>query len=110
MPDVKVGMLEGLVNADTGRGIEGEHLVEEVESVGVGVGEQAGKWLLGHEGEVSDVLLGTGRADAAESLLVGCAEDVEDLVELVDIITALEEGSSAEELGKNTANRPHINY
>lgn len=64
---------------------------------------------LGHVGEVAHVLLGAGRADAGEGLLVGGPEDVEDLVELVDVIATLEEGAAAEELGKNAAYRPYIN-
>ena len=31
-----------------------------------------------------------------------------DLVELVDVITALEDGLAAEQLGQNTANTPHV--
>lgn len=34
---------------------------------------------------------------------------MQDLVKLVDIISTFEEGSTTEELGKNTSNRPDIN-
>lgn len=64
---------------------------------------------LGHVGEVAHVLLGAGGADAREGLLVGSPEDVEDLVELVDVVAALEEGAAAEELGENAAYGPYIN-
>jgi hypothetical protein len=73
-------------------------MVEQVQSVGVGVREEAGEGPLGHEGEVADVFLGTGRADARERLFVGRPQDMEDLVELVNVISALEEGAAAEEL------------
>ena len=73
-------------------------MVQKVQSIGVGVREQAWEGSLGHEGEVADVLLGTRRANAGECLFVGGAEDVEDLVELVNVISALEEGATAEEL------------
>jgi hypothetical protein len=42
--------------------------------------------------------LGSGRADAGESLFVRCSKDMKDLVELIDVISALEEGAAAEEL------------
>jgi hypothetical protein len=60
VPDVEVGVFESLLYADTGRRIEGEHLVEKVESVRVGLREQVGEWLLGHKRQVADVFLGTG--------------------------------------------------
>lgn len=46
-------------------------------------------------GQVADVFLRAGGADPREGLLVGRAEDVEDLVELVDVVSALEEWSAA---------------
>lgn len=109
MPDVKVGVLEGLLDTDTGRRIEGEHLVEKVQSVGVGLREQAGECLLGHERQVAHILPSTRRADTSKRLLAGSAEDVKNLVKLVDVISALEEGSTTQQLGKNTADRPDIN-
>lgn len=103
-------MLESLLNRDTRGGIEGEHAVEEVEGVGVGIGEEAVERDLGHEGEVADVFLGAGGADAAQSFFVGGAQVVQDLVELVDVVAALEEGAAAEEFGEDTADGPHVNY
>lgn len=47
--------------------------------------------------------MGTGRADAAEGFFVGGAEVVEDLVELIDVVAAFEEGFAAEELGEDAA-------
>jgi hypothetical protein len=73
-------------------------VVEEIESIWVGVREQAGEGALGHEGEIADVFLGTGRADAGECLFIGRSEDVKDLVELINVISALEKGAAAEEL------------
>jgi hypothetical protein len=32
------------------------------------------------------------------------------LVELVDVVAALEEGAAAEEFGEDTADGPHVNY
>lgn len=110
MPDVEVRVLESLLHADTGRGVKGEHLVEEVEGVWVGLGEQAGEGLLGHEWQVAHVFLGSGRSNARQGLLVGSSEDVEDLVQLVDVVATLEEGSAAQKLSQDTADRPNINY
>ena len=59
--------------------------------------------------QVADVLLGTRRADAGKRLFVGSAEDVENLVELVDVVATLEERATNKELGENTANRPNVN-
>jgi hypothetical protein len=61
-----------------------------------------------HEGKVAHILLGAGGADAGESFLVGGAEDVENLVELVDVVAALEEWAAAEKLGEDAAYRPYI--
>lgn len=109
VPDVQVGVLEGLLDGDTRGGVEGEHAVEEVEGVGVGVGEEAVEGDLGHEGEVADVFLGAGGADAAQGFFVGGAQVVQDLVELVDVVAALEEGAAAEEFSEDTADGPHVN-
>ncbi len=49
-----------------------------------------------------------GDHDARQRLLVGRAQDVQDLVELVDIVAALEEGAAAEELGEDAPDRPDI--
>ena len=101
VPDVEVGVLEGCLDGNSTRGVEGEHVIQQVQSVRVGVREQAGEGALGHEGEVAHVLLSSWRADAGERLLVGRSEDVEDLVELINVISTLEEGSAAEQLGQD---------
>lgn len=103
VPDAEVAVLEGLFDADTLRGVEGEHLVEKVEGVGVGAGEELLEGDLGHVGEVANVFLCAGRAYPGEGDFAGCAEVVEDLVELVDVVSALEEGLAAEELCEDTA-------
>lgn len=35
---------------------------------------------------------------------------MQDLVQLVDVVTALEEGLTTEELGQDTADRPDVNW
>lgn len=59
VPDVQVRMLKGLLNRDTRRRVERKHAIEQVESIGVGVGEQALEGDLGHERQVANVLLRT---------------------------------------------------
>ena len=110
VPDLQILVSEGLLDGDTRRGVEGEHLVEEIEGLRVGFGEELLEGAFGHVREVADVVLGTGRADAGEGFFVGGAEDVQDLVELVDVVTAFEEGTAAKEFGKDAANRPDIDY
>jgi hypothetical protein len=78
-------------------------VVQEVECVGVGVGEEAREDSLGHEREIADVFLGSGGANAGKCLLVRGTEDVEDLVELIDVISAFEEWASTEQFCENAA-------
>ncbi len=109
VPDVEVRVLEGLLDADAAGRVEGEHAVQEVQRVRVRVREERRERLLGHERQVAHVLLRARGADARQRLLVGGAQDVQDLVELVDVVAALEEGPPAQELGEDAADRPHIN-
>jgi len=43
-------------------------------------------------------------------LLVGSAEKVKDLVELVDVVAAFEEWLAAEKLGEDTTNGPDVDW
>ena len=60
MPDVQVWMLESGLDADARRGIERQHLVEQVEGVGIRIGEQAREGHFSHEREIADIVLRTG--------------------------------------------------
>lgn len=95
VPDMEVGVFQSDFDGDSGGGIECEHLVEEGESIGVGIGEEHWEGLFGHEREVANVFLCTGRANASKGLLVGCTKDMKDLVELIDVISAFEEWSAS---------------
>jgi hypothetical protein len=110
VPDSQVRVGKGLLDRDAAARVEGEHAVQQIKGVWVGVGEERGERLLGHVGQVAHVLLGAGRADARERLLVRGTQDVQDLVELVDVVAALEERPASEQLGKNTTDRPDIDY
>lgn len=109
VPDVQVGVLEGLLDGDTRRRIECQHAVQQVQRVGVGLGEQLLEGYLRHEGQVAHVFLCAGGSNACQGLFVGCTQVVQDLIQLVNIIAALEEGSAAKELGKDAADGPDVN-
>lgn len=96
-------MLEGFLDGDTGAGVEGEHLVQQVQCVRVRGREQTVEGDFRHEREIAHVLLCSGRADSGEGLFVRRTEIVEDLVQLVDVVAALEEWSATEEFGQDTA-------
>lgn len=63
-----------------------------------------------HVWQVSDVVLGTRRANARQSLFVWCSQVVQDLVELVDVVAALEERLASQQLCENASYRPNIDY
>jgi hypothetical protein len=103
-------VLEGLLDRNTRRGVESQHVVQKIQRIGVGVGEELREWSLGHEWEVAHIFLSSWGANAGKGFLVRCTKDMEDLVELVDIISALEERTSTKQFSKDTTNRPHVNY
>lgn len=109
VPDVQVGVLESLLNRDTRGRIECQHAVQQVQRIGVGLREQLLEGDLRHEGQVTHVFLGTRGTNARQGFFVRCAQVVQDLVQLVDVVATLEEGSTAEELGKDAAHGPDIN-
>ena len=108
VPDGEVLVFKRLLGSDTLGWDKGEHALQQVEGIGVGVGEERAEGLLRHERQVPHIVLGPRRSDTRQRLLVGGAEDVQDLVELVDIIATLEEWPPTEELSKDTAYRPNI--
>jgi hypothetical protein len=69
-------------------------MVEQIERIWVGVGEERLEGSLGHEWQVADILLGSGRANAGQGFLVGSTKDMENLVELIDVVSTLEEWAS----------------
>jgi hypothetical protein len=104
MPDLEIWVLKSFFDRNSGRWIKRKHMIKEVERVRVGVREEAGEWPFSHEWQVADVLLGSGRSDAGECLFIGSTEDMEDLVELINVISAFEEWSSSKQFCKNAAN------
>ena len=109
VPNVQIAVFECLFDRDPRGRIECQHAVEQVERIGIGVREELLKGTLWHVGQVTHIFLGAGRADAGQSFFVWCAEDVENLVQLIDVVSALEERSATKKLCKNAANGPNIN-
>jgi hypothetical protein len=101
-------VLECFFNSDTLAGVECQHAVEQVQSIGVCAREELVERNLGHVGQVADVFLGTWGSDTGESRFRRRTEEVKNLVELVDVIATLEEGFAAEELGEDAADGPDV--
>jgi hypothetical protein len=108
VPDAEVWVFKRLLDVYAAGRVKGEHLVQKVERIRVRIGEETLERDFGHEWEVADVFLRAGRADAGECFLVGSAEEVQDLVELVDVVAAFEEGTATEQLGEDAADGPDI--
>lgn len=108
MPDLEIAMLESFFDCDSLGRVEGEHFFKEVESVWVCLWEEADEGDGWHVWEVTDIFLSTWGADSAEGFFVGCSEVVQDLIELVDVVAALEEGTATEEFGEDTAHGPDV--
>jgi hypothetical protein len=92
VPDGEVWVLESFFGGDALGGDESEHLLQQVEGVGVGTREELLVRDARHERQAADILAGARGANELKSALVRGTEDVENLVELVDVILALEEG------------------
>ena len=110
VPNVQITMFKRFFDGDARGRIERKHFIEQVQRVRVGIREEARKRYLLHVGEIADVVLCPWRSDARQRFFVGRPKVVKDLVELVDIITAFEEGTPTKQLCQDTANGPDINY
>ena len=69
-------MLESGLDTDAGRRVEGKHLVEEVECVGVRLMEETLEGHLVRIWEVADIFLSARRTNAGKCFLVGGAKVV----------------------------------
>lgn len=58
--------------------------------------------------KVADVFLSSRGSDAAERLFVGCTKNMQNLVELIHVISAFEERTSSEEFSEDASDRPNI--
>ena len=76
---------------------------------GLALGKSAWKGSLGMKGRLRTYSWARGEPMRARVSSFGVPRIVKDLVELVDVVSALEEGTAAEELGEDTADGPDIN-
>jgi len=83
VPDLEVGMVQGLFTSNPFRRIEVKHPGQEVDRERVGMGDEGGKRNPRFDWKRSDILLGTGRTNTAESILGWSPQIVQDLVELI---------------------------
>ncbi len=108
MPDGQVAVLERLLDAHTLARVESEHAIEQVQRIGVGARKELLERHFAHVRQVADVFLCSWRSDTREGGLGRRAKEVQDLVQLVDVVSALEERLAAEEFGEDAADGPHI--
>ena len=106
--DLRILVRERLLACKATRRVECEHASEEVECLGIRVAVHSREGHARANGQRADVLLRTRRANAAQCILGGRAEALEDLVELVDVVAALEDRLAAKQLREDAPNRPHI--
>lgn len=104
MPDVEIFVFQGIFHRDTRGWIKRQHSVQEVKSVRIGLRKQSLEGNLGHEGEIPDIFLSTWGSYPRQCFFVRGAQIVQDLVELVDVVTSLEEWPATQQLGQDTPN------
>jgi len=102
-------MIQGLFTSDALRRIEVEHPGQEIDREGVGMGNKGGERNAGFDRKGADILLCAGRTNTAKSILGRSPQVVEDLIELINVIPALEDRFPEKELREDASNRPNIN-
>jgi len=85
MPDLEIGVVQGLFASDSFRRIEVKHPGQEINRERVGMGDEGRERNAGLDGERADILLGTGRANTAKGVLRRGSQIVQDLVELINV-------------------------
>ena len=85
VPDLEIGVVQGLFASDSFRRIEVEHPGQEVDREGVGVGDKGREGNAGLDGERADILLGTRGTNTAKSVFGRGSQIVQDLVELINV-------------------------
>lgn len=108
VPDGKVLVLKSLLGSDALRWYESEHALQQIQGIWVGIGEGMPEWNPRHVWQTGNVFSCAWLANHLQSVFVGRAQTLENLVELVDVVLALKEWLSAQKFGENTSNRPHI--
>ena len=104
----KIRVFQRLIDRQSLLGIERERLLEEVQCLGGGFGEDRLEWATFSDGQRAYVVARASRGDAIELLQRRRANYVEDEVELVPIVTPWEERAAGEELCKDTPYCPNV--
>lgn len=105
---LEVRMGERLLDRDPVVRVKGEHLAEQVKRVRVGVCEQPRPGHLRFVRQRLQVAAGLLVDDALEVLLRGRPEHAEDVVQLVQVVLAGEDGPVAEHLRQYAADGPDV--
>jgi len=85
VPDLEVGVIQGLFASDSFRRIEVKHPGQEIDREGVGMGDEGRERNAGLDGERADILLGTGGTNTTKGVLRWGSQIVQDLVELINV-------------------------
>ena len=85
VPNLEVGVVQGLFASDSFRRIEVKHPGQEVDRKGVGVGDKGREGDAGLDGERADILLCTRGTNTAKSVFGRGSQIVQDLVELINV-------------------------
>jgi hypothetical protein len=102
-------MFERLLNTDALTRVEGKEAIKKVQGIWVGAWKQLRKRDLGHVWQITHILLCTRRTDAGKRGFRRRTQEVQNLIQLVDVVTTFEERFATEQLGENAADRPDIN-
>lgn len=90
-------------------GIEDQQMLEQVESVFGGSGEHRGEGLFFGNVRARDDIGSQRRLDGLDVLLAWPADQLEDLLDLVEGGISREDGLAIDEFAQDASNRPHIN-
>lgn len=122
-------MLEGLFAADSLGRVERQQFAQKIQRLRIGLRERQIKRYTRFDRKRADVtmckrtpqlllqtsymwfadsLLGSWTTNSSQGILRWRAKEIEDLIKLVDVVSTLEDGATAQQLCKDTSHRPHI--
>jgi hypothetical protein len=87
VPYSKIRVFQCLLARYSLRGVKVEELAQKVERKRICAGEEGRKGYTRLDGQRSNVVLRSRRANATKGILGRCAQVVQDLVELIDVAT-----------------------
>mmetsp|Transcript_68291 Transcript_68291/g.213604 ORF Transcript_68291/g.213604 Transcript_68291/m.213604 type:complete len:378 (+) Transcript_68291:256-1389(+) len=100
---------ERLLHCRPPLGVEGEHLFDRIDAARGGRGVDRVPGLLRADGGLLDETpRGAARGQPPQVILGGRADDLEDLLDLVEVVLASENRPPADELAEDAPDRPHV--